>query len=155
MPSPRRLKVGELRCLCLGFIAMLCAPGCDADQDHPDSREGQPGTTFCSGPDIPASLPSIEVLPSWAEVVQQDPPESTAADYRAAVRGTRLPWCVRDRATKIELILIPAATYVRGSEDPLADPEEKPRHRVVISKPFYCGKFEVTEPAVSHLETSA
>lgn len=44
---------------------------------------------------------------------------------------------------KMELVLIPAGTFTMGSNDGYAD--EKPPHQVTISKPFYLGKYEVTQ----------
>jgi formylglycine-generating enzyme required for sulfatase activity len=44
-------------------------------------------------------------------------------------------------------VLIPAGSFQMGSsdDDPEATSAEKPRHRVTISKPFYLGRFEVTQ----------
>lgn len=44
---------------------------------------------------------------------------------------------------KMEFVLIPAGTFLMGSEKGSQD--EKPVHRVVISKPFYMAKHEVTQ----------
>ena len=43
--------------------------------------------------------------------------------------------------------MIPAGTFLMGSDadDREAPANEKPRHRVTISKPFYLGKYEVTQ----------
>ena len=48
---------------------------------------------------------------------------------------------------KMELVLIPAGEFLMGSSvaDTSAAGEEKPRHRVRIGKPFYLGKYEVTQ----------
>ena len=43
----------------------------------------------------------------------------------------------------MELILVPAGSFMMGSESGKAD--EKPRHEVTISQPFYMGKYEVTQ----------
>ena len=43
----------------------------------------------------------------------------------------------------IEFVLIPAGTFKMGSED--GDKDEQPVHTVTISKPFYLGKYEVTQ----------
>ncbi len=43
---------------------------------------------------------------------------------------------------KLELVLIPAGSFVMGDERGLDD--EKPVHKVTITKPFYLGKYEVT-----------
>jgi len=44
---------------------------------------------------------------------------------------------------KMELVLIPAGTFTMGSSDRADD--EKPPHPVTIGKPFYMGKYEVTQ----------
>ena len=44
---------------------------------------------------------------------------------------------------KIELVLIQPGSFMMGDEK--GDDEEKPVHKVTISKPFYMGKFEVTQ----------
>jgi formylglycine-generating enzyme required for sulfatase activity len=45
-------------------------------------------------------------------------------------------------ASGIELVLIPNGWFYMGSED--SDSDEKPRHKVTISQPFYLGKTKVT-----------
>jgi formylglycine-generating enzyme required for sulfatase activity len=44
---------------------------------------------------------------------------------------------------KLEMVLIPAGSFAMGDEH--GDAEEKPVHKVAITKPFYLGKFEVTQ----------
>jgi formylglycine-generating enzyme required for sulfatase activity len=44
---------------------------------------------------------------------------------------------------KIELVLIQPGSFLMGDET--GDAEEKPVHKVTIGKPFYLGKFEVTQ----------
>ena len=43
---------------------------------------------------------------------------------------------------KLEMVLIPAGSFVMGDDSGIDD--EKPAHHVVITKPFYLGKYEVT-----------
>src|SRR5512145_1140595 len=47
----------------------------------------------------------------------------------------------------MEFVLIPAGTFQMGSSenDRETAANEKPRHQVTISKPFYLGKYEVTQ----------
>jgi formylglycine-generating enzyme required for sulfatase activity len=45
--------------------------------------------------------------------------------------------------TKMELVRIPAGSFMMGSENSRED--EKPVRKVTITKPFYFGKFEVTQ----------
>jgi formylglycine-generating enzyme required for sulfatase activity len=43
----------------------------------------------------------------------------------------------------MELVLIPAGEFMMGAEQ--GEPDEKPVHRVIIQRPFYLGKYEVTQ----------
>jgi formylglycine-generating enzyme required for sulfatase activity len=51
------------------------------------------------------------------------------------------------KGVKLELVRIPAGEFMMGSPDAdkAASDVEKPRHRVRISKPFYLGKYMVTQ----------
>jgi formylglycine-generating enzyme required for sulfatase activity len=48
---------------------------------------------------------------------------------------------------KMEMVLIPAGEFLMGSPDSDKDalPAEKPQHRVRITKPFYLGRYPVTQ----------
>jgi hypothetical protein len=46
-------------------------------------------------------------------------------------------------STKMDFVLIPAGTFMMGAEDSRAD--EKPVTKVTITRPFYFGKYEVTQ----------
>ena len=64
-----------------------------------------------------------------------------------AVKKTGLPLEVETFKYGIKMRLIPAGTFTMGSpssEDERAD-SEGPQHKVTISKPFYMGKYEVTQ----------
>jgi len=47
--------------------------------------------------------------------------------------------------TSSDFVLIEAGSFLMGSNDSLAYPDEQPVHEVTISKPFYIGKTEVTQ----------
>ncbi len=51
------------------------------------------------------------------------------------------------KGIKLEMVLIPAGEFLMGSPDSDKDamPNEKPQHRVRITKPFYLGKYLVTQ----------
>ena len=51
------------------------------------------------------------------------------------------------KGVKLELVLIPAGEFMMGSPDSDKDAAaaEKPQHRVRITKPFYLGKYLVTQ----------
>ncbi|RJP18416.1 MAG: hypothetical protein C4527_29220, partial [Candidatus Omnitrophota bacterium] len=50
-------------------------------------------------------------------------------------------------AKPLEMVLIPAGTFTMGSpsSEKDRDNDEGPQHQVTISKPFYLGKYEVTQ----------
>ena len=52
-----------------------------------------------------------------------------------------------DHGVKLEMILIPAGEFMMGSPDSeaWAFDDQKPRHRVRITRPFYIGKHKVTQ----------
>jgi formylglycine-generating enzyme required for sulfatase activity len=45
----------------------------------------------------------------------------------------------------MEFVLIPAGTFLMGSNDAAAFGNEQPVHEVTISQPFYLGKYQVTQ----------
>jgi formylglycine-generating enzyme required for sulfatase activity len=47
------------------------------------------------------------------------------------------------KGVKLELVAIEAGSFIMG--DDRGDAEEQPAHKVTIGKPFYLGKFEVTQ----------
>ncbi len=51
------------------------------------------------------------------------------------------------KGVKLEMVLVPAGEFLMGSPDSDKDAgdEEKPQHRVRITKPFYLGKYLVTQ----------
>jgi formylglycine-generating enzyme required for sulfatase activity len=60
-----------------------------------------------------------------------------------------LPKRVVARASGVELVLVPAGSYERGSKPrtqrPWVPPDEGPAHGVTISRPFYLGATKVTQ----------
>jgi formylglycine-generating enzyme required for sulfatase activity len=51
------------------------------------------------------------------------------------------------KGVKLELVLVPAGEFMMGSPDSDRDAygDEKPRHKVRITRPFYLGKYPVTQ----------
>jgi formylglycine-generating enzyme required for sulfatase activity len=58
-----------------------------------------------------------------------------------------VPGSIYKNRIGMEFVAIPAGTFLMGSPDAdrEAQPFEKPQHSVTISRPFYIGKFEVTQ----------
>jgi formylglycine-generating enzyme required for sulfatase activity len=46
---------------------------------------------------------------------------------------------------KLEMVLIPAGEFIMGDDTEHGFETEKPAHKVKITKPFYLGKYEVTQ----------
>ena len=94
---------------------------------------------------VPSGVPTL----SWATTLEElpDPAVVTDAAFRARMLAVGLPWRVRDTATNIEMLLVPAGTFMMGCSsgdtDSLSD--ESPVHQVTRTSTFYLGKTEVTQ----------
>jgi len=89
-------------------------------------------------------------VPSWATLVEAmpDPAVVTNAAMRAAITASRLAWRVRDTATQVELLLVPAGTFTMGctaSTTYSCYYDENPAHLVTLTQPFYMGRYELTQ----------
>jgi formylglycine-generating enzyme required for sulfatase activity/predicted GH43/DUF377 family glycosyl hydrolase len=77
-------------------------------------------------------------------------PGADSTEVAAALQNSERPELPRELTVKlsddanIDFVLIPAGSFVMGSSDGAYD--EGPPHRVVISKPFYMAKYEISEP---------
>ncbi len=91
----------------------------------------------------------VQQSPAWALALEAAPDSRVIADpeIRKRIAATGLPWRVRDLTCGIEMLLIPPGTFVMGASDGDADAtaSEKPAHEVVISRPFYLSRNEVTQ----------
>ena len=100
-----------------------------------------PNTTMQS------NTPKTEL--AWADVLEQSPNPKvvTNADFLARIAATGLPWRVKDKATGIEMLLVPPGKFIMGLSpgDKEADDDEKPAHEVTLTNPFYLGRTEVTQ----------
>lgn len=63
---------------------------------------------------------------------------------RPSARKPTAPAKSRQTVPQIEMVLVPAGTFMMGSPDELGDDEERPQHRVTVQS-FYMGKYEVTQ----------
>ena len=86
---------------------------------------------------------------AWAEVLEQNPNPNvvTNADMLKRISQTGMPWRVKDKATGIEMVLVPAGNFMMGMSpgDTDARENEKPAHEVTLTKPFYLARYEVTQ----------
>ena len=128
--------------------------------------------TVSATPVLPPSSRQGPVVPDVKSAQRQLPPDLVAvpdAEYapldgladgsreaqerqKQAVEDLGLPLGVKSRKTGILFRLIPAGMFVMGS--PATEPErysDETPHRVTLTQPFYCGKFEVTQGQWRHL----
>ena len=89
-------------------------------------------------------------IPSWATLVEltPDPAVVTNATLRAAISASGLAWRVRDTATQMEMLLVPAGTFTMGCTASNAygcSSDENPTHSVTLTQAFYMGRYEVTQ----------
>jgi len=89
--------------------------------------------------------------PTWATVLEWnvDSAVVTDATLRTAITATGLPWRVKDTGTNIEMLLIPPGSFTMGCSPSLQYPclsNENPTHAVTLTRAFYLGRYEVTQP---------
>ena len=90
------------------------------------------------------------VVPSWATLLEELPNAVvvTDANLRAAITATNLAWRIRDNLSNIEMLLVPAGSFMMGcsaSNTWVCDFSENPTHQVSLTNSFYIGKTEVTQ----------
>ena len=117
-----------------------------ADEAGAGSRSTAPSAAVAKG--SPAPSPQVVSVRDWATIVKQDPDGHEVNDVgvRKRITDTGYPWLVRHEESEIEFVLIPPGEYLRGASpgDTEAEPDEKPAHIIVIEKPFYLARTEVT-----------
>jgi formylglycine-generating enzyme required for sulfatase activity len=96
-----------------------------------------------------ASLARLKVQQLRAAAVSVDPgsarpaPEGVGAGASAVARPTGDTVVDLGSGVRIEMVVVPAGTFDMGSNS--GDADEKPVHRVTISKAYLMGKYEVTQ----------
>jgi len=111
------------------------------------------GDTVVDGADLARLLAlwSSECSGSSVTVIEQlpDPAVVTSPALRSAIVATGLPWRVRDNATQIEMLLVPPGTFDMGCVEASLNvgcrSEELPAHPVTITRPYYLGRYELTQ----------
>ena len=94
----------------------------------------------------PAATPQPAL--AWGEVLERDANPSMVTDpaLRQAIARTGLPWRVRDKATGIEMLLVPPGSFKMGKfpGDQEALANEVPAHDVTLTRPFYLARYEIS-----------
>ena len=139
-PQPFRLEYFQdawFACLSLRWIP----PG--------ETRESViPSTAFSYVPKTAEAVPR-PVQPS--PVHGQQPPLAVAPFDEKKAKEHQGAWAKHlgvpvemSNSIGLELVLVPPGEFMMGSDQPEAQPREKPVHKVRISRPFYLGKHPVT-----------
>lgn len=115
--------------------------------------ERVPAKTAAPSKSAPSSQPPVTSNRTttdleWCEILEKevDSKVVTDASLRSAISATGLPWRVRDKASGIEMLLVPPGQFTMGKTagDMEAKANELPAHQVTLTKPFYLGRYEVT-----------
>ena len=95
------------------------------------------------------NCPADQSASTWNVVldVAPDPAVITDASIRERIVAPGSPWRVRDIESGVEMLLIPPGKFMMGASvgDADATAAEQPTHEVMISKPFYLSRTEVTQ----------
>jgi len=105
------------------------------------------GWTYTSGSRVVLAGSSAKPpVPAGPSAVQSIPPPSADVAACAKERGLE-PAMSLDlgKGVKLELVLIPAGKFLMGSPEPEKGFTRETQHEVTISKPFYMGRYEVTQ----------
>jgi len=101
---------------------------------------------------FPGSVPSSDSRSSTVRRAPLDRVKNEGferlPDQHSAIPGSEIVQELHTtRVGSIKLKRIPAGTFLMGAleADADADPDEKPQHRVQITRPFYLGVYEVTQ----------
>jgi len=118
--------------------------------DHP--APPMPANTVATSPAVrmTSEVPTAEIREVKTDTSTLRWPlwngKETVADY--AARTHIAPMTTLDLGgRKLEMVLVPAGSFLMGSApgEEGAQADERPQHRVVISRPFYLGKYKVTQ----------
>ena len=107
------------------------------------------GDGIVNGIDLATVLSKWGACPIWATVLEVLPDAAvvTNVTMRNAITASGLPWRVQDNGTGIEMLLVPAGTFMMGcspSTQYACISDESPTHQVTLSA-FYIGRYEVTQ----------
>jgi formylglycine-generating enzyme required for sulfatase activity len=126
-------------------VGMNAAPAAKA----PATTVAVTTTAAPAAPAVPAATATrAPATLDWCEVIEKDVDAKVVTDaaLRDAIAKTGLPWRVRDKASGIEMLLVPSGQFMMGKSagDAEALANEVPAHSVTLTEPYYLGRYEVT-----------
>ena len=132
------------RLLPIIFLPAVCVwlAGCGKDPVQVESPEATGDKMKSTGSPVGKGfLP--ETFAKTFEIPAGDKDVYGNLIHKGKDEKTGLPKEIRHKATGIHLVLIAPGSFQMGSNN--AHAYEKPAHKVTITKPFYLGKYEVTQ----------
>jgi formylglycine-generating enzyme required for sulfatase activity len=126
-------------------------------QTHPVASNSRPETTSSLAVETPRVVPpapsetnsATNGTPKTSAPVEKGPPETSShvtpppVETKPTESATPTQSLDFGGGVKLDLVSIPAGQFQMGSTD--GEPNEKPVHTVKITKPFYMGKYAVTQ----------
>ncbi len=90
---------------------------------------------------------------AWAQTLEALPSAAVITDeaIRARIEATGLPWRVRDRASGIEMLLVPPGSCAVAAIASSGDAVAVAACEIKIAAPFYIGRTEITQAQWTHL----
>ena len=132
--------------IAVAHTAAICLPSANESIQADTSLQTPPVMT---APNTSTQSNTLKTELAWADVLEQSPNLKvvTDADFLARISATGLPWRVKDKASGIEMLLVPPGKFIMGMSpgDTQAENNEKPAHEVTLTQPFYLGRTEVTQ----------
>ena len=159
MKSPNiLLSIVAAVTMTFGFSTSTLQGQCPADLNGDGQiNQADVAQLLANSGSVPFPTP---VVPAWATLLEAspDPAVVTDANLRAAIVASGFAWRVRDNAANIEMLLVPAGTFMMGcsasntwacvyEEGPTHQVtlDESPTHQVTLTQAFYMGRYEVTQ----------
>ena len=132
------------RLLPIIFLPAVCVwlAGCGKDPVQVESPEATGDKMKSTGSPIGKGF-IPETFAKTFEIPAGDKDVYGNLIHKGTDEKTGMPKEIRHKATGIHLVLIAPGSFQMGSNN--GEDSEKPAHKVTITKPFYLGKYEVTQ----------
>lgn len=90
---------------------------------------------------------------AWAQTLEASPSSAVITDeaIRGRIEATGLPWRVRDRASGIEMLLVPSGTCAVAAIASSGDAVAVAAGEIKVAAPFYIGRTEITQAQWIHV----
>jgi formylglycine-generating enzyme required for sulfatase activity len=99
-----------------------------------------PAAVYLEGPELPPALQDAFEVPTETEDAHGNPIR------QGTDKKTGLPLEIRHKATGVHFVFVPAGEFMMGSpeDEKGRQTNEGPVDKVILARPFYVGKYEVT-----------